>query len=83
MTVSNGVLQGNEHGRKHKSCKRRWNWRNQSIKTLTMPPHALSQSSSLTTEASQGGVIALTTIKIIQQHDIVSFCQAMACRQIY
>jgi len=48
-----------------------------------MPPHALSQSSSLTTEASQGGMIALTTIKIIQQHDIVSFAQAMACRQFY
>ena len=47
-----------------------------------MPPHALSQSSSLTTEASQGGVIALTTTKITRQHDLVSFSQATACRQI-
>ena len=33
-------------------------------------------------EASQGGVIALTTIKITRQHDLVSFSQATACRQI-
>jgi len=30
----------------------------------------------ITTEASQGGVIALTTTKITLQHDIVSFSQA-------
>jgi len=36
----------------------------------------------ITTEASQGGVIALTTTKITRQHDIVSFSQATACRQI-
>jgi len=30
----------------------------------------------ITTEASQGGVIALTTTKITRQHDIVSFSQA-------
>jgi len=39
-------------------------------------------SKFITTEASQGGVIALTTIKITPQHDIVSFSQATACRQI-
>jgi len=32
--------------------------------------------------ASQGGVIALTTTRITRQHDIVSFSQATACRQI-
>jgi len=31
---------------------------------------------------SQGGVIALTNSKITRQHDIVSFSQATACRQI-
>jgi len=36
----------------------------------------------ITTEASQGGVIALTTTKITRQHDLVSFSQATACRQI-
>ena len=36
----------------------------------------------ITTEASQGGVIALTTTKITRQHDIVSFSQATARRQI-
>jgi len=36
----------------------------------------------ITTEASQGGVIALTTTKFTRQHDIVSFSQATACRQI-
>ena len=36
----------------------------------------------ITTEASQGGVIALTTTNITQQHDFVSFSQATACRQI-
>ena len=36
----------------------------------------------ITTEASQGGVIALTTTKITRQHDIVSFSRATACRQI-
>ena len=36
----------------------------------------------ITTEASQGGVIAVTTTKITRQHDIVSFSQATACRQI-
>jgi len=36
----------------------------------------------ITTEASQGGVIALTTTKITRQHDLVSFPQATACRQI-
>jgi len=36
----------------------------------------------VTTEASQGGVIALTTTRITRQHDIVSFSQATACRQI-
>ena len=39
-------------------------------------------SKFITTEANQGGVIALTTIKITRQHDIVSFSQATACRQI-
>ena len=34
----------------------------------------------ITTEASKGGVIALTTTKIIRQRDIVSFPQATACR---
>jgi len=34
------------------------------------------------TEASQGGVIALTTTKITRQHDIVSFSQATVCKQI-
>jgi len=38
MTVSNGFSQGNKHESKHKSGKRCWNWRNQSVKTLTMPP---------------------------------------------
>jgi len=36
----------------------------------------------ITTEASQRGVIAPTSTKITRQHDIVSFCQATACRQI-
>jgi len=36
----------------------------------------------ITTEASQGGVIALTTTKITRQHDMVSFFQATTCRQI-
>ena len=36
----------------------------------------------ITTEASQGGVIALTTTKITRQHDTVSFSQATAFRQI-
>ena len=36
----------------------------------------------ITAEARQGGVIALTTTKITRQHDIVSFPQAPACRQI-
>jgi urease accessory protein UreF len=31
-------------------------------------------SKFITTEASQGGVITLTTTKITRQHDIVSFC---------
>jgi len=39
-------------------------------------------SKFITTEASQEGVIALTTTKITRQHDIVSFSQAAACRQI-
>ena len=39
-------------------------------------------SKFVTTEASQGGVIALTTTKITRQHDIVSFSQATACKQI-
>ena len=43
---------------------------------------ALSCPLSNTTEASQGVVIALTTTKITRQHDIVSFSQATACRQI-
>jgi len=30
----------------------------------------------ITTEASQGGLIALTTTKITRQHDIVSFSQS-------
>jgi len=34
----------------------------------------------ITTEASQEGVIALTTAKITRQHDIVSFSQTTACR---
>jgi len=38
-------------------------------------------SKFITTEASQGGMIALTT-KITQQHDIVSFSEGTACRQI-
>jgi len=33
-------------------------------------------------EASQGGVIALTTTKFTRQHDIVSFSQATASRQM-
>ena len=36
----------------------------------------------ITREASQGGMIALTNTKITRQYDIVSFSQAMACRQI-
>jgi len=36
----------------------------------------------ITAEASQGGVIVLTTTKITRQHYIVSFSQATACRQI-
>jgi len=36
----------------------------------------------ITTEASQGGVIALTTTKITRQHGLVSFSRATACRQI-
>jgi len=36
----------------------------------------------ITTEASKGGVIALTTTKITRQHDIISFSQATACGQI-
>ena len=32
----------------------------------------------ITTEASQGGVIALTTTKITRQHELVSFSQATA-----
>jgi len=36
----------------------------------------------ITAEASQGGVIAMTTTKITRQHDSVSFPQATACRQI-
>jgi len=47
MTVSNGFSQDNEHGRKYKSDKQCWNWCNPSVKMLTMPPHAPSQSSSL------------------------------------
>jgi len=39
-------------------------------------------SKFITTEASQGGVIALTTTKITRQQDIVSFSQAPAGRQI-
>jgi len=39
-------------------------------------------SKCITTEASKGGVIALTTTKITRQHAIVSFSQATACRQI-
>jgi len=39
-------------------------------------------SKFITTEASQGGGIARTTPKITRQHDIVSFPQGMACRQI-
>ena len=39
-------------------------------------------SKFITTEASQGGVIAHTTIKFTRQHDIVSFSLAPACRQI-
>jgi len=33
-------------------------------------------------EVNQGGVIALTSEKIARQHEIVSFSQATACRQI-
>jgi len=36
----------------------------------------------ITTEVSQGGVLALTTTKNTRQHDIVSFSQATARRQI-
>jgi len=39
-------------------------------------------SKFITTEASQGGVIALTTTEITRQHDIISSFQATACRQI-
>jgi len=46
-----------------------------------MPP-SCPLSKFITTEASKGGVIALTTTKITRQHDIVSFSQATACRQI-
>ena len=44
------------------------------------PSYSLSKF--ITTEAIQGGVIAITTTKITRQHDIVSFSQATACRQI-
>jgi len=40
-------------------------------------------SKFITTEARQGGMIALTTTKITRQHDIISFSQATACRQIF
>jgi len=36
----------------------------------------------ITTQASQRGVIALTTTRITRQQDIISFSQATACRQI-
>jgi len=39
-------------------------------------------SKFITTEAIQGCVIILTTTKITRQHDIVTFFQATACRQI-
>jgi len=79
MTVSKEVSQCNEHW----SGKQCWNWRNQSVKTLTMPPNAHSLiRKCITTEASQGGVIALTTTKITRQHDIISFSQWKGCRQI-
>jgi len=39
-------------------------------------------SKFMTTEASQGGVIALRTTIITQQHDIVNLFQGTACRQI-
>jgi len=39
-------------------------------------------SKFITTEASQGSVIALATAKITRQRDIVSFSQAFACTQI-
>ena len=39
-------------------------------------------SKFISTEASHGGVIALVIKKITRQHDIVSFPQATACRQI-
>jgi len=41
---------------------------------------SLPLSKFITTEASQGGVIALSTTKITRQHDTVSFSQATACR---
>ena len=44
------------------------------------PSCALSKF--ITTEASQGGVIALTTTNITRQHDIVNFSQGTACGQI-
>ena len=39
-------------------------------------------SKFIATEASPGGVIALTTTKITRQHDIINFSQATTCRQI-
>ena len=36
----------------------------------------------ITTEASQGGVIALTTAKITRQHDIFSVSEGTTCGQI-
>ena len=39
-------------------------------------------SKFITTEESQGGVIALTSTKITRQYDIVRFSQAAVCRQI-
>jgi len=47
-----------------------------------MPPHAPSKISSLQRRA-KWGVIALTTTKITRQHDIVSFSQGTACKQIF
>ena len=44
--------------------------------------HACPLLKFITIEASEGGVIALTTTQITRQHDVVSFSQAKACRQI-
>jgi len=81
MTVSNGFFTGQQ------ALKQEQEW--QTVLELAQlkrqdahdaPSCPLSKF--ITTEASQGGVIALTTTKITRQHDIFNFSQATACRQI-